>query len=121
MDVMDSLLEVECVSESSSKSDDCGLVHVEDVELLVLLVLGVMLDELGAEGTFGVTVVSGTICGPLMAVRCDSISPFHGTSDDNGFVMRGFGTEMFVADGLVMMVFSLAGNGLVRWLQIGFS
>ena len=52
MDVLDSLLEVECVSESSSRSDDCGLVHVEDVGLVVLLVLGVMgilLAELGVE------------------------------------------------------------------------
>ena len=40
MDVFDSLLKGEGVSKSSSKSDDCGLVHVEDVGLLVLLVLG---------------------------------------------------------------------------------
>ena len=42
----DSLLEVEGVLESSSESDDCGQVHVEDVGLLVLLVLGVVLGEL---------------------------------------------------------------------------
>ena len=46
IDVLDSLLEVEVVLESSSKSDDCELVHIEDAGLLVLLVLGVVLGEL---------------------------------------------------------------------------
>ena len=46
MDVLDSLLEVAGVSESSSNSIDCELVHVEDVGLLVLFVLGVVLSEL---------------------------------------------------------------------------
>ena len=103
MDVLDSLLEVEGVLESSSKSDNCGLVHVADVGLLVLLVLGVLvivLGELGVEGKFGVIAVGGIICGPLMVVRYDSISSFDGTNDDNGLVMRLFGTELFVADGL---------------------
>ena len=82
IDVLDSLLEVECVSESSSKSDNIWLMHVEDVGMLVLLVLGVLgviLGELEGEGTFGVAVVGGIMCGPLMADRHDSISSFDGT------------------------------------------
>ena len=66
MDVLDSLLEVECVSESSSRSDDCGLVHVEDVGLVVVLILGVLsivLGELGVDagcdGVLGVEVRFG--------------------------------------------------------------
>ena len=63
MDVLDSLLEVESVSESSSISDDCGLLHVEDVGLVVLLVpgvLGIVLGELGiAAGCDGVLGVEG--------------------------------------------------------------
>ena len=82
MDVLDSLLEVEGMSESSSKSDDYGLVHVEDVGLLVVLLLGVVntvLGELGVdagcnsvlgvEGRFGVITISCILCRPLMAVR----------------------------------------------------
>ena len=64
MDVLDSLLEVEGVSKTSFKSDDCGLVHVEDVGLLVLLllgVLGVVQGELGVDtGCAGVLAVEGT-------------------------------------------------------------
>ena len=82
MDDLDSLLEVEGVSESSSKSDDCGLVWIEDLGMLVLLVLGVLgivlgklgVDDggngvLGVEGTLGITAISGILCGPLMVVR----------------------------------------------------
>ena len=117
------------VCQSSSKFDDCGLVHVEDVGLLVLHVLGVLgvvLNELGGdtgctcifgvESPFGVTAVSGIMCGPLMTDRYDSISSFDGMNDDNGLVMRFFGIELFVADGIVMTVFALeyfTGDGLV--------
>ena len=59
IDVLDRLLEVESVSESSS--DDCELEHVEDVGLLVLLLLGVVLGELGVEGTFGGVAAGGTM------------------------------------------------------------
>ena len=133
------LLEVKGVSESSSKSDDCGLVHVEDVGLLVELgELGVDAGcdgVLGVEGTFGVADVCCVISGPLMAVKYDSISSFDCTNDVSGLVMRLFGTELFVVDGLVMKVFvpklfagngpvmkvfALAGRGLERWLQTGF-
>ena len=51
-DVLDLLLEVEGVSESSSH--DCELEHVEDVGLLVLLVLGVVLGETDCVGVLGV-------------------------------------------------------------------
>ena len=65
MDALDSLLEDEGVSESLSKSDDCGLVHVEDVGLLVLPVLGVfgiVLGELGVDaGCDGVLGVEGAL------------------------------------------------------------
>ena len=52
VDVLDSLLEVEGVSESSSETHNHGLVHVKDVGLLVLLVfgvLGIVLGELGVD------------------------------------------------------------------------
>ena len=54
---MDSLLEVEGLSDSSS--DDCELEHVEDVGLLVLLVLSVVLGKLGVEGTLGESAAGG--------------------------------------------------------------
>ena len=82
MDVLDSLPEVEYVSKSSSWSEDCGLGHVEDVGLVVLLVLGVLgiaLGELGVyagcngvlgiEGRFGIPAVGSGLCGHLMAFR----------------------------------------------------
>ena len=63
IDVLDSLPEFECVLESSSGSDDCGLVHVEDVGLVVLLVfgvLGIVLAELRVDpGCYGVLGVEG--------------------------------------------------------------
>ena len=38
-------------------------------------------------------------------------SSFGGTYDDNGLVMRLFGTVVFVVDGLVMNVFALELSG----------
>ena len=64
---------------------------------------------LGVEGTFGVTAISGIICGPFMAVRQDSTWSFDGTNDDIGLVMRFFASELFDGDGPVVKVCAADG------------
>ena len=102
MDVLDSLLDVEGVSDSSS--DDLEL---ESVGLLLLLVLGVVAGEI--EGEVEVVLVEsavgGKMRGLLMADRQETMSLSDGNNDDNGLVMRLFGVLVFVVDGPVMVVF----------------
>ena len=70
MDVLDCLLEVEGVSESSSA--DCVLEHVEGVGLLLLLVLGVVPGEtdgeVGVEGILIESAASGKMQGLSVVV-----------------------------------------------------
>ena len=67
IDVLDSLLEVEGVSKSSS--DDCALEHVEDVGLLVVLGETDCVGVLGVEGILGEAAAGGRMWGLLAFVR----------------------------------------------------
>ena len=102
MDVLDSLLDVEGVSDSSS--DDLEL---ESVGLLLLLVLGVVAGEMEGEVEIVLveSAVGGKMRGLLMADKQETMSLSDGSNDDNGLVMRLFGVLVFVVNGPVMVVF----------------